>query len=220
MGDVTTTTDPLIHGLDVSSWQNPDTVDWFSLYRVGYRWAYVRASDGKDYDSAFLEHVRRARDAGFLVGAYSYLHAPRIAQWDDAMRFVERVAPLKLELLSVADLESCRGASAPETAGRALAWCDVVEDALDQEVVVYTYPSWWQSALKEHGLYPGFASRKLWIADYRGDIVQAGGLPSPARAPEIPKPWRRAVAHQWRVLDKLDRNVTTASGLAELRRAA
>jgi GH25 family lysozyme M1 (1,4-beta-N-acetylmuramidase) len=68
-------------GIDVSHHQMPMSIDWGRLRdELGIRWMIARATYGTRADSACAEHVRRARDAGLLVGAYHFLRQQQGAE--------------------------------------------------------------------------------------------------------------------------------------------
>lgn len=64
----------MIRGVDVSSHQPPDRLDYTAL-AVGHQFLIARASYGTRPDTAFREHVRRSLDAGLKVGAYLFYRA-------------------------------------------------------------------------------------------------------------------------------------------------
>jgi hypothetical protein len=60
-------------GVDVSAWQPPASMNWALLRSLGYSFAYIRGVKmGRELDVHAVEHVQRARDAGFRVGLYSF----------------------------------------------------------------------------------------------------------------------------------------------------
>lgn len=60
-------------GVDVSAHQAPGSVNWVRLRELGYSFAYVRGVKmGRELDVHAVEHVARARDAGFAVGLYGF----------------------------------------------------------------------------------------------------------------------------------------------------
>lgn len=60
-------------GIDVSSHQHPDAIDWSAAARLGYSYGIVRLTNGVDLDSRAREHAQRIRDAGLVLGAYAFL---------------------------------------------------------------------------------------------------------------------------------------------------
>ena len=58
-------------GLDVSHYQG--TVDWASVLRQGYRFAFIKATEGTTWtDPEFSANWAGAKGAGLLRGAYHY----------------------------------------------------------------------------------------------------------------------------------------------------
>jgi lysozyme len=58
-------------GIDVSHWQGD--IDWFKVYNAGYRFAFVKATQGTLFkDPNFETNMEKGRDAGMLMGAYHF----------------------------------------------------------------------------------------------------------------------------------------------------
>src|SRR6185369_16638343 len=58
-------------GLDVSHYQG--TVDWSSVARQGYRFAFIKATEGlSEIDPQFSANWPDAKAAGLIRGAYHY----------------------------------------------------------------------------------------------------------------------------------------------------
>mgnify|MGYP000867566276 FL=1 len=64
--------DDQCRGLDVSQHQAVDAVDWHAAARAGYRYGIVRLTNGTTRDSRCVEHARRIRDAGLILGSYLF----------------------------------------------------------------------------------------------------------------------------------------------------
>jgi hypothetical protein len=60
-------------GVDVSAHQTPGSMNWRLLRELGFSFAYVRGVKmGRELDVHAVEHVARAREAGFAVGLYAF----------------------------------------------------------------------------------------------------------------------------------------------------
>lgn len=62
-------------GLDVAKYQDKlDPSEWARLFAMGYRFAFIKATDGLTGKDAYYEiHRKNAKAAGFIVGAYHFL---------------------------------------------------------------------------------------------------------------------------------------------------
>jgi GH25 family lysozyme M1 (1,4-beta-N-acetylmuramidase) len=61
----------MIHGIDVSSWQNPAKFDWPALAKSG-KFLIARASYGKKPDKTFTRYAALCREHGVVFGAYLF----------------------------------------------------------------------------------------------------------------------------------------------------
>lgn len=101
-------------GIDVSSHQHPDAIDWAAAQRLGYRFGIVRLTNGLEIDSRAREHARRIRAAGLTLGAYAFM-----IPWRDPERIVSAFTAAAAlvqyggpgDLIPWLDVESWRGAS-------------------------------------------------------------------------------------------------------------
>lgn len=155
----------LARGIDVSHHQAIGAVDWEALAKT-HRFAIVRATYGIVPDASFPEHVRRARDAGLILGAYAFFrpgqHAP--AQLEVFGETVEKVGmgPGWLPpTLDVEQNETYDGAISADRYAPAESICAAWRDTYGA-AMVYTNPSMW-AALGSPGWLWG---HYLWIAHY------------------------------------------------------
>ena len=92
-----------VRGLDVSRHQG--IIDWRKVSACGYRFVYLKATEGGDFqDASFKDNLRAARDAGFYCGAYHFfsLKTPGAVQ---AHNFINTVPRVKISLPPAVDLE-------------------------------------------------------------------------------------------------------------------
>jgi lysozyme len=159
-------------GIDVSN--NNGTVDWARVYNAGYRFAFLKASEGTGFSDKFFQaNVKQARQHGLKVGAYHFLNTASPATQAKFFAAHVRAAGLgKGDLLPVVDVEQ-KGV----TTSMAGAFVDAVEKELGVRPLIYTYPSFtdWASSF----------GCKLWIAHYG------------VKRPTLPKAWGRYAAWQF-----------------------
>lgn len=181
-----TTPPPGMGFVDLSSHQAPGKVDWEAIRSSGVRHAYLRCAEGKDADSAYKAHRYAARQAGLLVGAYTFWR-PRhsYALLVDAFcAFAGRRAGTDWDLPPVVDLES-------EDAPDQLLPADLehhvnsgmVEIRMRTGVdpILYCGPGFVASKLPaDHQL----GRWGLWCAAYTDRLI-------------LPRGWSSAIAWQW-----------------------
>jgi GH25 family lysozyme M1 (1,4-beta-N-acetylmuramidase) len=59
-------------GIDLSEHQAVNAVDWHAAARLGYRYGIARLTNGTTRDTRCVEHCRRIRDAGLILGGYIF----------------------------------------------------------------------------------------------------------------------------------------------------
>lgn len=91
-------------GIDVSHHQDPAKLDYEQLKAEGYTWMIARAAYGDKPDLKFVDHCKRAKDAGFLVGGYLFYRQSKSfrTQLDT---FLAELAQVDFEIAPVVDLE-------------------------------------------------------------------------------------------------------------------
>src|SRR5271166_2688319 len=144
-------------GLDVSHYQGE--IDWPSVAAAGYKFVYVKCSEGATYcDPDFRRNASSARSAGLLVGAYHFLTA---ADWQTQLAWfqkmqegaptglppaldVEEAVPASNVLQWLGAMWEARLAHAPEIARPPLLYCDPAYAAslTRAEPALQNYPLW------------------------------------------------------------------------------
>jgi lysozyme len=179
-------------GVDVSHHQ--ETIDWPEVLLSGIHFAYVKATEGVDYqDPRFVENWQGAQRAGLLRGAYHMLRpeddALAQAQW-----FVEVLRAAGYEArdlppaLDVERVSTTTQIPRHQTADRALVWLRFVEQELGRRPLLYTNPIFWRDYLvADHPLtdYP------LWLADY-------------SEEPAADSPWGEKAWLFWQFTERAD----------------
>jgi lysozyme len=127
------------YGIDVSAHQG--TIDWVRVARVGIKFAYVKATEGRDFtDERFDENWRGAGEAGLDRGAYHFftLCTPGA---DQARHFLDVAPPERDALAPAVDLELAGNFSARPSATEVSAQLDdflrLVERVWGGKVVLY-----------------------------------------------------------------------------------
>jgi GH25 family lysozyme M1 (1,4-beta-N-acetylmuramidase)/predicted small integral membrane protein len=74
-------------GIDVSHWQG--SINWSSVYGAGYRFAFIKATEGTGYtDSYFTTNMTNAKNAGLYPGPYHFAHPDTNSATAEAQHFV------------------------------------------------------------------------------------------------------------------------------------
>lgn len=129
-----------VRGIDVSHHQGP--IDWPVVRRQGMAFAYVKATEGRDWsDRLHAENMRAARAAGILAGAYHFFSFCRDGE-EQARNFLAHADIRSGDLLPVLDVETagnCSGGPDPRRLHREVkAFLDAVERGLGQRPLIYT----------------------------------------------------------------------------------
>lgn len=165
-----------IKGLDVSHHQPPDAIDWKGLYAVGYRFAYVKTSEGVStaiHVEAAKEHAKRAQDAGFLLGGYHFAgtsdaSASAEIQADTFAQAMYEIGETVIgDLTPMLDLETPVG---KKHGGSALFTREFIEKMVDNtgRCGLYLYHDY---ALRMRGTIEALIADSIWISDMRGGNV-------------------------------------------------
>lgn len=172
-------------GIDVS--HHNDTIDWAKVHAAGYRFAFIKATEGATVtDALFSTNRQEARDAGLRTGAYHFYH-PQTDVAKQVENFLAVVGSMQSgELPPVLDLEvpaewllpgmeSWAKLPQSERVPRVLQWLQAVESRLGVRPIIYLSPSFANDTLRND---PRLGIYDLWIAHY-----------TTASAPSVPKPW-------------------------------
>lgn len=181
-------------GIDVSKYQGD--VDWNRVAGAGIKFAFARAVEDKlpadGADHTFAANFAGMKAAGILRGAYHFFR-PRRDPVAQARLFVSVVGELKPgDLPPVIDLEDdgrSRQQNLPPVGARKIIegmarWVDIVEDALNRRVVIYTNAECWLLAA---GNSRRFRDHPLWIAHWK------------AERPVVPTAFKSFAIHQYDV---------------------
>jgi lysozyme len=148
-------------GIDVSHYQGH--VDWQAVQENGIAFAFVKATEGRTWvDDFFAQNWKEMKRVGILRGAYHFFLPDRDAT-EQANHFLQTVRLETGDLPPVLDLEVDRGVKPADILQGAKAWLNRVEQAIQRQPMVYTYPSFWKDTL---GNPTDLADYPLWIAHY------------------------------------------------------
>ena len=155
-----------LRGIDVSHWQGQP--DWAAVKGDGVRFAFAKATEGRDFvDGEYVRNRTRADALALPFGAYHFARPDRSA--NDAVleadNFVDHAGLLGRHLVPVLDLEASGGLGVKKLKAWVWAWLDRVEDRLGVKPMIYASPSFWRDFM---GNSRGFADRghRLWIAHW------------------------------------------------------
>ena len=154
-----------IQGFDVSHHQKD--IEWKKISPQKYRFVYLKATEGGDFkDRKFQENWLKAREQGFLVGAYHFYRLCRDGQIQ-AQNFIDSV-PNKVDALPpVIDLEYDSKCIDTFSKEQLLVEIQIMHDALHRhygkQPIFYVSKSFYNIVLAGH-----FSHVPLWVREYKG----------------------------------------------------
>ena len=155
-----------VQGIDVSHWQ--DTIDWVRVAAAGKRYAFMKASEGRNYvDPTYVTNRTQANVNGLRIGAYHF--AKPDTGVDDAIleadHFIATAAWADGDLLPVLDLEVTGGLTSTQLRAWVAAFLDRVYIRTGERAMIYTSPKFWQNKLGDTQQF-ALAGHPLWIAHW------------------------------------------------------
>ncbi|AGB04467.1 lysozyme M1 (1,4-beta-N-acetylmuramidase) [Aciduliprofundum sp. MAR08-339] len=160
-----------VYGVDVSHWQGE--VNWQEVYNDGYRFAFVKATQGTSYvDSEFTTNMKNGHAAGLYMGAYHFAEPNTPIESDadqEADHFVNTISPYLKDgyLVPVLDLEdNSNDLTWTQLTDWANAFCSRVYNETGIRPLIYTSSSWAEN------LAQSITQWDLWIAEYTGDTSE------------------------------------------------
>jgi GH25 family lysozyme M1 (1,4-beta-N-acetylmuramidase) len=154
------------YGIDLSHFQNPDTLPWES-YRGKVNFVIARACYGSRLDERCVEHVRHAREIGAKVGVYSFFR-PSLdvdVQFKALVNAITRVGIVPGDIIPALDIEED---TYPTPQPVTPAWSAPTEDfvgrivALFGDALIYQTQREWRMM----GSPAWVLERPLWCAHY------------------------------------------------------
>lgn len=165
-----------VHGIDISHYQGE--VDWPSLAssqndpEFPLRFVFMKATEGGDLtDDTFQHNFQRAKDYGFVRGAYHYF-IPTTDARKQAQFFINQVNLGPGDLPPVLDVEiSPKRKNQQQFTQNIKTWLDVVETYYGVKPILYA-----SYKFKEKYLNDTIFNRySYWIAHYYVDSVRYQG---------------------------------------------
>lgn len=178
-----------IRGVDVSHHQGE--IDWQAVAKEGYRFAYIKATEGGDFkDSAFQRNWAEAKRSGLAVGAYHFFTFCKPGK-TQAANFIESVPEDAGALPPVVDFEfvgNCGERPPKEDFLKELsAFTDIVERKYRKNPVLYVtsasysrylagranqYRLWMRDVFRRPGRFDG----RGWIIWQYSDNTRVNGI--------------------------------------------
>ena len=147
-----------LKGLDVSHWQGE--IDWSKVRQSGIRFAFVKATQGRDsIDPMFKSNWAALAEGSLLRGAYHFL-VPDVDGAEQARHFLKTVNFGTGDLLPVVDVETA-GTGLPKVLADFLA---EVRKELSVDPIIYVSPYFWNDNIAPTLTAP--LPNALWIAEY------------------------------------------------------
>lgn len=167
-------------GIDVSEFQG--TVDWANL-PDNVRFVFLRATHGLQVDKRFERNAAACDRPWDAYHGLAYGSDPA----EQARTFAKALAG-RGALRPVLDFEVCRpGEKASAAVERGEICMDEIEQRTGRQVILYTYPAFFQRLHDLGADVSKLASRPLWIAHYGHRL----------KAPTVPRAWGAWHFWQW-----------------------
>ncbi|MBD8525968.1 glycoside hydrolase family 25 protein [Pseudomarimonas arenosa] len=154
--------DPSQHatlGLDVS--HHSGKVDWKQVEAHGYRFAYIKASEGVDNpDAMFAQHWAALRDTGLARGAYHF-YVTEDDPVQQAKFFASRLRDDPGTLPPAVDVELLGKNTSGDMTATLLSFLKTFEQETGIKPAIYTAAAFWDRYYR-----PEFSEYPLWMAEY------------------------------------------------------
>ena len=154
-----------VKGFDVSHHQGD--IQWKQISPKNYQFVYLKATEGGDFkDTRFQENWLKARERGFLVGAYHFYRLCRDGSIQ-AQNFIDSVPNKPDALPPVIDLEYDSKCINTYSKEQLLNEIQVMHDALKKhygkQPIFYISKAFYNIVLAGH-----FPNVPLWVREYKG----------------------------------------------------
>jgi lysozyme len=173
-------------GIDVAGYQHPHgaAINWAQVARAGYKFAFIKASEGTYYANPYYAtDLAHAKAAGLYVTGYAFA-VPNVSggasQADYSVKHARyaaagRAMPLALDIEYNPYGAECYGLTPARMVGWISAFTAEARRLTGQRPIIYTTADWWRSCTRDSR---AFGSDPLWVA--------AWGTSHPA----MPPGWR------------------------------
>jgi GH25 family lysozyme M1 (1,4-beta-N-acetylmuramidase) len=172
-------------GVDVADYQhaNGAAIDWPQVAAGGYKFAFVKATEGDYYANPYFgSDLAQAKAAGLYAAGYHFA-IPNVSdgasQADYAVANGDYAAdghtlPLALDIEYNPYGAECYGLSAAQMVAWVSAFTGEAQRVTGQTPIIYTTADWWRTCT---GDSTAFGANQLWVAAYRSG------------SPEMPAGW-------------------------------
>jgi GH25 family lysozyme M1 (1,4-beta-N-acetylmuramidase) len=170
-------------GVDVADYQHPNgaAIDWAQVAAAGYKFAFVKATEGDYYANPYYaSDLVQAKAAGLYATGYHFA-IPNVSDGASQADYAlanggyapdGRTLPLTLDIEYNPYGPECYGLSPAQIVAWLSAFTAEVQRVTGQPPVIYTTADWWDTCT---GDSTAFGSDPLWVAGYQG-----GSPPMPA----------------------------------------
>lgn len=158
-------------GIDVS--HHNGVVDWQKVAAAGYKFVYLKLTEGKSYvDKTTYNNYIAAKNAGLRVGFYHYAHVTNDPV-NEVDFFLQKLGEMKADLPHCLDLEESKGLSKAKISAFALKWMEYLQQKTGITPILYTGYSFMGNFTNNVAKYP------LWVARYAGGSKRVQGFNAP-----------------------------------------
>lgn len=170
-------------GVDVADYQHPGgaAIDWSQVAAAGYKFAFVKATEGDYYANPYYaSDLAQAKAAGLYAAGYHFA-VPNVSDGASQADYAVgtsgytadgRTLPPALDIEYNPYGSECYGLSATQMVGWVSAFTAEEQRLTGQRTVIYTTADWWDTCT---GDSTAFSADPLWVAAYRD-----GSPPMPA----------------------------------------
>ena len=152
-----------VHGIDISHYQG--NVFWEAIgdnSKMAY--VYIKCTEGGDnQDPTYVKNIQLAKQYGLKVGS-CHFYRPKTDQQTQLRNFLAQCKAEQQDLLPMIDIESAGGYKADRFCDSLFKFIDLVEQAIKQKPLLYTYKNFYNTYLA--GKIDGYP---LMIACYTND---------------------------------------------------
>src|SRR5437660_10527267 len=157
-----------LEGVDVSNWQG--SIDWNKVKGAGKSFAFLKASEGKNYvDPYYAQYRQGAAAAGIGIDAYHFarpdLHPAPAGARAEADHYVGVAKVGVGDVIPVLDLERGDSLSTNTLLDWTWAWLREVHRRTGLKPMIYSGPYRWSTKMKDTAAFAK-AGYRLWLADW------------------------------------------------------
>ncbi|GJL83541.1 MAG: hypothetical protein DHS20C01_31750 [marine bacterium B5-7] len=146
-------------GIDIS--HHSGNVDWKQVKQQGYRFAYVKSSEGVDLaDPMFEQHWKSLSELGIHYGAYHF-YVTEDDPVEQARFFASRIRDNPGTLPPAVDVEALGHDTTGDMTEILLLFLSTLKKELGVTPIIYTSPNFWDKYYR-----PEFSEYHLWMAEY------------------------------------------------------